>query len=311
MKILITGGAGYIGSVLTPHLLAAGHRVTVLDSFMFQQSSLLGCCHCEGLDIVRGDVRNPVLLRELVRQHDVVIPLAALVGAPACDRDPIAAESVILGAAQSLVRELGRTQRIVTVCTNSGYGIGQPNVACDEDSALRPISLYGRLKVEAEKAYLEHEDTISLRLATVFGVSPRMRVDLLVNDFVYRAVRDRAVVLFEGHFRRNYIHVRDVARLFAFALDNFEAMQGRVFNAGLDDANLTKLELCALIQKLVPEFTFLEAPIGRDPDRRDYIVSNARLRATGFQTEWSLPRGIHELIKCYRSMITGSLLGNA
>ena len=183
--------------------------------------------------------------------------------------------------------------------TNSGYGIGQPGISCTEESPLKPISLYGTSKVEAEQAVLERENSISFRLATVFGMASRMRMDLLVNDFVYRAVTDRALVIFEGHFKRNYIHIRDVARVFLHGLQNFETMRGRAYNVGLEDANLTKLELCAVIQKHLPKFVYLEAPIGEDPDKRDYIVSNQRILSTCWAPEWTLDRGIRELIKGY------------
>jgi nucleoside-diphosphate-sugar epimerase len=300
MRILVTGGAGYIGSVLTPALLQAGHQVTVLDTFLFRQNSLTDCCHQEGFDVVRGDCRNEPLVKSLVAKADLIIPLAALVGAPMCDQDPVGAQTINLEAVQMLCRLVGKDQRILMPVTNSGYGIGEKEKMCTEDSPLRPISLYGTTKVRAEEAVLQRENGMSFRLATVFGMSPRMRIDLLVNDFVYRAVHDRAVVIFEGHFKRNFIHIRDIARLFLHGIENFETMKGRTYNAGLDDANLSKLELCALIQKQLPKFVYLEAPIGEDPDKRDYIVSNQRLGETGFRAEWSLERGIAELIKGYR-----------
>ena len=300
MRILVTGGAGYIGSVLTPALLQAGHQVTVLDTFLFRQNSLTDCCHQEGFDVVRGDCRNEPLVKSLAAKADLIIPLAALVGAPMCDQDPVGAQTINLEAVQMLCRLVGKDQRILMPVTNSGYGIGEKEKMCTEDSPLRPISLYGTTKVRAEEAVLQRENGMSFRLATVFGMSPRMRIDLLVNDFVYRAVHDRAVVIFEGHFKRNFIHIRDIARLFLHGIENFETMKGRTYNAGLDDANLSKLELCALIQKQLPKFVYLEAPIGEDPDKRDYIVSNQRLGETGFRAEWSLERGIAELIKGYR-----------
>lgn len=299
MRILVTGGAGYIGSVLTPELLAQGHEVTVLDNFLFEQNSLLDCCRYPKFSVVRGDCRDPELLKPLVGRADLIIPLAALVGAPMCDADRVGASSTNLGAIQTLCELAGKEQWIIMPVTNSGYGIGEKDKFCTEESPLRPISLYGTTKVEAEARVLQRENSMSFRLATVFGVSPRMRVDLLVNDFVYRAVKDRAVVIFEGHFKRNYIHIRDVARLFLHAIGNFQAMKGRPYNAGLEEANLSKLELCALIKKHLPKFVYLEAPIGEDPDKRDYIVSNARLLSTGFKTEWTLDSGIAELIKAY------------
>src|SRR5215471_6491180 len=295
--ILVTGGAGYLGSILVPELLAAGHRVTVLDNFMYQQNSLAHVCANPNFDAVNGDARSMDTLKPLVAKADAVFPLAALVGAPLCNKDPIGATTTNRDAIATLCSMLSREQRIVMPITNSGYGIGESGKYCTEDSALRPVSLYGRDKVEAEKIILERESSISFRLATVFGCSPRMRIDLLVNDFVYRAVHDRAVLIFEGHFKRNYIHIRDVARAFLHGIANFEKMKGKPYNVGLDDANLSKLELCAVIKKHLPKFVFLEAPIGEDPDKRDYIVSNARIAATGFRPEWSLERGIQELIK--------------
>ena len=299
MKILITGGAGYLGSVLAPALLAKGHMVTVLDSFLFRQNSLMDCCQYEQFQVVRGDCRDEGMVKPLVEKSDVIIPLAALVGAPLCDQDRLAAQTTNRDAVRMLCRLASQDQRIIYPTTNSGYGIGEAGKFCTEETPLHPISLYGVTKVEAEKAVLERDASITFRLATVFGASPRMRLDLLVNDFVYRALMDRAVMLFEGHFKRNYIHIRDVARVFLHALENFEMMKGKAYNVGLDDANLSKLELCAEIKKQIPKFVYLEAPIGEDPDKRDYIVSNARLYATGFRPEWPLQRGITELIKAY------------
>jgi nucleoside-diphosphate-sugar epimerase len=299
-KILVTGGAGYIGSVLTRALLDRGHRVTVLDNFLFGQTSLLDCCPSPNFSIVRGDCRDERILADLLPTQDVVIPLAALVGAPMCDFDRSAATTTNLGAVQSIVKLMAASQRILYPVTNSGYGIGAKGVECTEDSPLKPISLYGETKVAAEQAVLDRGNAITFRLATVFGASPRMRVDLLVNDFVYRAMYDRAVVLFEAHFKRNYIHVRDVAKVFVHGLDRFEAMKGRPYNVGLDSANLSKKELCEAIRKHIPGFVFFEAPIGRDPDQRDYIVSNARILSAGYAPDWTLDAGIQELMKAYR-----------
>ncbi len=299
MKVLITGGAGYIGSVLAPHLLQAGHDVTVLDNFLFGQATLLDCCQNDRFQVVRGDCRSEAALKPLLAKADAIIPLAALVGAPMCANDPLGAQTINQDAIEMLCRLASPAQRILMPVTNSGYGIGEKGKMCTEDSPLRPISLYGTTKVAAEKAVLARPNGLTFRLATVFGLSPRMRIDLLVNDFVHRAVTDRAVVIFEGHFKRNYIHIQDVARAFAYALENFERMKGKAYNAGLEDANLSKLELCAEIKKHLPKFTFLEAPVGEDPDKRDYIVSNQRLLSTGFKMEWGLDRGIRELIKGY------------
>ncbi len=309
MNILITGGAGYLGSTLVPYLLANAHRVTVVDNFMFRQTSLNYCCSDPNLEIVRGDARDIGLMRRHVTAADIVIPLAALVGAPMCDSDPIGATTTNTDAIRTLTRVMSREQRMIIPITNSGYGIGEPGKECTEDSPLRPVSLYGKTKVEAEKIALNRDNALSFRLATVFGMSPRMRLDLLVNDFVYRAVTDRAIVLFEAHFKRNYIHVRDVTRVFAHGISNFDAMKGRAYNVGLSDANLSKLELCQRIQKMVPNFTFLESEIGEDVDKRDYIVSNARIEATGYRPLYSLEDGIAELLKGYR-MIRNTVHGN-
>jgi nucleoside-diphosphate-sugar epimerase len=299
MRILITGGAGYIGSILTPTLLAKGYEVTVLDNFMFRQSSLADCCQYDSFQVVRGDCRDERVIKDLLKDTDIIIPLAALVGAPLCKKDVIGTQTTNFDAVQMICQLASIDQRILMPVTNSGYGIGEPGKLCTEDTPLKPISLYGVTKVEAERVVLERENSLTFRLATVFGMAPRMRTDLLVNDFVYRAVHDRAVLVFEGHFKRNYIHIRDVARVFLHGIENFEKMRGQAYNVGLDDANLSKLELCAEINKHLPSFVYLEAPIGEDPDKRDYIVSNARIISTGFKTEWSLSRGINELIKGY------------
>jgi nucleoside-diphosphate-sugar epimerase len=306
MRILVTGGAGYVGSILVPALLAEGSEVTVLDNFMYGQSSLLDCCADRRLRIIRGDCRDETTLREALRGQDAVIALAALVGAPICDNDPTGATTTNLDAIRLLDRLRSREQWVLYPNTNSGYGIGDRDSYCTEDSPLRPISLYGRTKVEAEQVLLESGGAISFRLATVFGASPRMRLDLLVNDFVYRAVNDSALVIFQGHFRRNFVHVRDVARAFQHGIERFERMRGQPYNVGLDEANVTKLELCERIRRHVPRFVYLEAPIGEDPDKRDYVVSNARIAATGFAPRHSLDAGIQELVKAYRVIRNGS-----
>ncbi len=298
--ILVTGAAGYIGAILTPALLAEGYRVIALDDFRYGQSALLDCCHDSRLRVVRGDARDADTLRPLIAEADALIPLAALVGAPLCARLPREARSINLEAVETLIAESRADQPIVFPNTNSGYGIGAPGVPCTEESPLRPISLYGRLKVEAEKRVLATGRGVALRLATVFGVSPRMRLDLLVNDFVYRAATDRSVVLFEPHFKRNYIHVRDVARAFIFALAHFEELRGQAYNVGLSDANLSKRELCEEIRKQAPDFAIVEAPIGEDPDKRDYIVSNAKIERAGFRPRVTLAEGIAELLKGYQ-----------
>jgi nucleoside-diphosphate-sugar epimerase len=308
-RILVTGGAGYLGSIVVPELLAAGHSVTVLDSFMFRQMPFGHICHESGLTIVRGDAREVSNLKPLVAKADVVIPLAALVGAPICDRDPTAAVTTNRDAIRTLVGLLSKDQLVVTPISNSGYGVGEKGKYCTEETPMRPVTLYGRTKVEAEEIALGHPNSVSLRLATVFGMSPRMRLDLLVNDFTYRAVFDRAVVLFEAHFKRNYIHVRDVARAFMHAMSRSDRMHGQAYNVGLSDANLSKLELCEAIREHVPGFVILQSSIAEDPDKRDYIVSNAKIEATGFRPKFSLDDGIKELIKGYQ-MCPRTLYGN-
>jgi nucleoside-diphosphate-sugar epimerase len=302
MRVLITGGAGYIGSVLVPSLLERGHEVTVLDTFSRGTTELAHCCRFASFNPVRGDARDERILDELAPRADLVIPLAALVGAPLCKEDPIAAQTTNLDAVVSLLKRVGKAQMVVYPTTNSGYGVGEPGVFCTETTPLRPVSLYGVTKVEAENAVLAAGNGVTLRLATVFGMSPRMRIDLLVNDFTWRAVTDRAVVIFEGHFKRNYIHIRDVVKGFEHAIANFDTMRGEPYNVGLSDANLSKLELCAEIKKQVPGFVFLEAPIGEDPDKRDYIVSNEKIERTGWKPDWPLQAGIAELIRGYRML---------
>ncbi|HUQ94585.1 MAG TPA: SDR family oxidoreductase [Bryobacteraceae bacterium] len=298
-NITVIGGAGYLGSVLVPALLERGYAVTVLDNFLHHQDSLLACCLHENFRILRGDSREEPEVKRAIAGADYIIPLAAIVGAPACNADPTATRSINLDSIRLLLSLRSREQRIVSPCTNSGYGIGQKNAMCTEETPLNPISLYGVTKVEAEKAILDAGNSISLRLATVFGASPRMRLDLLVNDFVYRAFTDRFLVIFEGHFKRNYIHIRDVARAFLHAIENFEALKNQPYNVGLSDANISKLELCERIKLQLPSFYYVEAAIGQDPDKRDYIVSNEKIERTGYKPVVSLDQGIQELIKAY------------
>ncbi len=300
MKVLITGGAGYIGSVLVPTLLAKGYSVTVIDNFLYNQSSLLDCCHKSSLTIVRGDARNKELIKRHIKDADIIIPLACLVGAPLCDKFPQEAQSINSDAIKLLLSLRKKNQKIIYPNTNSGYGVGKKESFCTEKTPLNPISLYGKTKMEAEWMILKAENSVVFRLATVFGTSPRMRTDLLVNDFVFRAVHDRFVVLFEADFKRNYIHIRDVARAFVYAIENFDRMKNEVYNLGLSDANLSKRELCEEIKKQISDFYFVEAAIGKDPDKRNYIVSNEKIEQAGFVPEVSLQDGIAELIKGYQ-----------
>jgi len=308
-RILVTGGAGYLGSILVPDLLRAGHKVTVLDNFMFKQNSLIHCCYHSNFNVVKGDIRSEKTMSDLMRDADVIIPLAALVGAPLCGLDPVGATTINHDAISLMLKLLSKDQIVLMPTTNSAYGTGDENNFCTENSPLRPISQYAIEKVHIEEELMQHENAISFRLATVFGMSPRMRIDLLVNDFTYRAVNDRFVVLFESYFKRNYIHVRDVSRVFQHALYNFNSMKSEIYNVGLSDANVSKRELCEHIQLQIPDFTFIDAPVGKDPDQRNYIVSNEKIESTGYKPEFGLDRGIEELIKGYK-MIKNTKYGN-
>lgn len=309
MNILVTGGSGYLGSTMVGYLLNAGHNVTVVDNFMFSEATLNHFCHHDNFYVVNGDVRLKDVMEPLIAKADVLIPLAALVGAPICNKDPIAAKSTNNDAVMLMLNSVSKNQRILMPTTNSAYGSGDENNFCTEESPLNPFSSYAIEKVEVEKALMERENSISFRLATVFGMSPRMRIDLLVNDFTHRAINDKAVVLFESHFKRNYIHVRDVSKVFLHGLDNFDTMKGEIFNVGLSSANVSKWELCEKIAEQVPGFVFLEHELAKDPDQRNYIVSNKKLEATGWKPEFTLERGIAELIKGFK-MIKNRRYGN-
>jgi nucleoside-diphosphate-sugar epimerase len=296
-EILVTGGAGYIGSILVPDLLSKGHKVTVIDNLSYKQTSLSHVIRNKNLNFVLGDVRDEDLMKRHIPNAEVVIPLAAIVGAPACDKDAVAARSINKESIVWLLRQLKPDQRIIMPTTNSAYGSGDKNNYCDESSPLNPLSLYARDKVDVEKELMQKENATSFRLATVFGISPRMRLDLLVNNFVYRAISDGFVIVFEGHFRRNYIHVLDVVHAFNLALENQGNFAGQIFNVGLSEANISKIELCEEIKKQLPNFTFLEAPLGKDPDQRNYIVSNTKIEEVGFSPKVTLQEGISELIR--------------
>lgn len=307
--ILVTGGAGYIGSVLVPELLKLGHNVIVLDSFIYRQNSLLDCCKYDNFQIINGDCRDKETLKKALEGKEFIFPLAALVGFPVCDKDKTAATTVNLGAIETLLRLRTKEQKIIFPCTNSGYGLGQGDSFCTEESPISPVSLYGKTKMAAEKAVLEAGNSLAFRFATLFGASPRMRTDLLVNDFVYRAVFDRSLLVFEGDFMRNYLHVRDAANAFIFAMENFEKMKGQTYNCGLSDTNISKLQLCERIKNQLPSFVYIEAPVGVDPDKRNYLVSNEKIESFGFRPSYTLDDGISELIKAY-SIIKNSFYGN-
>jgi nucleoside-diphosphate-sugar epimerase len=300
MRILIPGGAGYIGSVLTGHLLNLGHQVTVLDNLYFQQKSLFGYASNPNFDFVYGDTRDRATLEPLMAKNDVIIHLAAVVGMPACKKDPEYSQSLNYGSAKLVADLASKDQRIIYPCTNSGYGTQSGDLHCDENTPLAPISLYGTSKAEGEKAILDSGKGMAFRLATVFGASPRMRIDLLVNDFTHKAYSQGAIVIYEGHFMRNFVGIQDVARAMIFAMDNFESMRGEVYNLGLDSANMSKIDLCNKVKEHVPHFYFTEATVGSDPDKRNYIVSNEKLRKAGFEASQTIDDGIRELLKVYK-----------
>ncbi len=304
-NILVTGGAGYIGSVLVPELLKDGHNVTVLDNFLFGQSSLNHVCHLSNFRVYRGDVRILADMAPLLKEADIIIPLAAYVGAPFCDKDPIGATTTNKDAVFMMMKYLNKDQVVIMPTTNSAYGTGD---FCNEDSPLNPISRYAIDKVEVEKVLMDHPNATSLRLATVFGMSPRMRIDLLVNDMTYRSIYDGFVVLFESHFKRNYIHVRDVVQAFKMAIQK-ETMRGQVYNVGLSTANVSKRELCENIKKYVPRFEIIDAEIGKDKDQRNYMVSNEKIEQQGFKPNYNLSNGIQELLKGF-TMIKNTKYGN-
>ncbi len=301
-RVLVTGGLGYLGSIACEHLLDAGHEVVALDNLMYGvgQQGLFHLCANPRFEFVKGDVRDEAVMREVLRRADVVLHLAAIVGAPACDRDPELATGVNLEAVRLLNRLRGRGQLVVFPNTNSGYGVTSGESYCTEDTPIRPISLYGRTKVEAERLLLESPNAVALRLATVFGMSPRMRLDLLVNHFVHTAVKEGYIVIFEKDFKRNFIHIRDVADCMLHVIAHGPKMAGRAYNLGLDAANLSKEELALKVKQYVPNFYVHFAAIGQDPDKRNYVVSSARLQEAGFEAKRSLDDGIRELLKGYR-----------
>lgn len=297
--VLVTGGAGFLGSILCEHLLDAGYQVRVLDSLLFGQSPHFHLASNKNYSFTFGDVRDEKTLKAALKGVDVIIPLAAIVGAPACDRDPWMTQEVNYGAISLLNKLRSPNQRVIYPTTNSGYGTKSGDLHCTEESALEPISLYGRTKCDAEAEFLNSENAITLRLATVFGLSPRMRLDLLVNHFTYVAVTDGYLVVFEKDFNRNFVHIRDVADCFLHCIKNFDAMKGRPYNLGLDSANISKEALCFKIKEQVPNFFIHFSEFGSDPDKRNYLVSNQRLREAGFEAKRSLEDGIAELIKGY------------
>jgi len=308
-NILITGGAGYIGSILVPALLELGNKVTVIDNFIFKQTSLNHLCFHHNFNVIKNDIRIESVIKENIKNKDIIIPLAALVGAPLCNLDPIGASTTNHDAIITMLKLVSKDQIILMPTTNSAYGTGEKDNLCNEESKLRPISKYAIEKVKIEKTLMNHPNTISFRLATVFGFSPRMRIDLLVNDFVYRACKDKFIVLFESQFKRNYIHVRDVAQAFVHSINNYELMKNQIYNVGLSKSNISKLDLCKLIKKHLKEFVFFESSYNKDADQRNYIVSNEKIEKTGYKTKYTIDDGIKELIKGY-TMISNSLYSN-
>jgi len=310
-KVLITGGAGYIGSALTGYFLNKGYKVTCLDNLYYHQKSLFHYSSNPDFDFIYGDVRNRELLEKVVPEFDVIIPLAAIVGMPACDLKPIDAKTINHEAIVLINQIRNENQKLIFPTTNSGYGAKSGEVYCTEETPLEPISLYGKTKADAEKHLLESKKpVITLRLATVFGISPRMRTDLLVNDFVLKALRDNYVILYQAHFKRNYIHIMDIARVFEHCINNFDSMKNETYNVGLSDANLSKLELAEKIKNYVPKFRIVCDEIGEDPDKRNYIVSNEKIEKTGFKPEFSIDDGIKELIKGYSILLKHNPYGN-
>jgi nucleoside-diphosphate-sugar epimerase len=292
-----------------PELLGLGHDVRVFDNFLYTQASLNHCVSNQRFHVEKGDIRDVSKIKEHYEWADVIIPLAALVGAPLCNFNPVGSSTINKEAIYSMLKVISKGQLVIMPTTNSAYGNAGGKGFCDETSDLSPVSKYAKEKVQVEEELMGHPAAISLRLATVFGMSPRMRIDLLVNDFTHRACVDGFIVLFESHFKRNYVHVRDVANAFIFAIENSDKMQGEIYNLGLSDTNISKLELCNRIKKCLPEFTILESQVGRDPDQRDYVVSNKKIESLGYKTKHSLDQGIKELIKGY-TMLKNRRYGN-
>jgi nucleoside-diphosphate-sugar epimerase len=306
MKILVTGGAGYLGSVLVPKLLKRNYAVTVLDNFLFKQKSTENLKKFKNFNLIEGDVRDLNLLEKIANNFDFIFPLAALVGAPLCDKRPKEAKEVNEDSINYLINILGDNVGLIIPTTNSGYGIGKKDVFCTEESPLNPISIYGSTKVNAEKFVMKRKNSISLRLATVFGMSPRMRIDLLVNYFVYKAIKEKKIEIFEGDFKRNYVHIDDVAEVFLFCVDNFNKLKSNIYNFGIENVNLTKTELALKIKKYVPEFEFFKNEFTQDPDKRDYIVSNKKILSTGFKFKWDIDTGIKDLVEKIKELPEGN-----
>lgn len=301
-KVLITGGAGYLGSVLAELLLEYDYEVTVLDNLLYKQTSLLHLCNDKNFTFIKGDVTNKEKLQRLVEQNDIIIPLAAIVGAPACDANKELATAINFTQIKDIVDILRHDQKLLMPNTNSQYGSSDKIIT--EDSPFNPLSHYAVTKCDAEDYIMNNKNGICLRLATVFGASPRMRTDLLVNDFTYRALTDGVLVLFQSHFKRNYIHVKDIALTFLFCIENYDKLRGEVFNVGLSEANFDKLELASIINKHIPNLVIIENDFDSDFDNRNYIVSNEKLESYGWKPKYSIDDGVKELLKAYKMVVT-------
>ena len=298
-KILITGGAGYIGSILCTELVRLGHEVTVIDLLKYNTNSLGHLHFYNNFKFIYGDARNKKIMRKLINQNEFIIPLTGLVGAPLCNRFKKDAISVNFKAVKLIKNLIKKKHKIIYMTTNSGYGVGEKNKFCDEKSPLKPISLYGKTKCDAEEEIRKLKNSISFRLATVFGYSYRMRSDLLVNNFVFRAITKKKLDIFEPHFRRNFIHVKDVVNGIIFSINNFNRLKSNVYNLGLSSANITKLMLAKKIKKQCPTTKIKIITNKKDPDKRDYFVSNKKIEKKGFKAKISIESGINELIKIF------------
>ena len=301
-KILITGGAGYLGSVLSTELVSLGYDVTVIDLLKYEKNSLSHLFYFKNFTLITADINKEEVIKKYIKKFDFIIPLAALVGAPLCEKNKLLAKKTNVGSLKLILKYIKKSQKLIYPTTNSGYGIGQKNKYCDEESPLNPISLYGVTKLEAEKIVMQHKNSVAFRLATVFGFSYRMRTDLLVNNFVERAVKTKKLDIFEPHFRRNYVHIRDVVKAMLFAIKNFDKLKNNIFNLGLSSANLTKINLAKKIKSHYKPVKIKIIKNRSDPDKRDYFVSNRKIEKYGFKASVTLDTGIKELISLFSNV---------
>lgn len=298
-KILITGAAGYIGSMLSTKLVQEGYEVTAVDIFKYEKNSLNHLFFFKNFKLIKADVNDEAILKKIIKKQDFIIPLAALVGAPLCEKNKSIAIKTNVNSIKNLVKNLENNQKIIYPTTNSGYGVGEKNSFCTEDTPINPISIYGKTKTEAEKIISTHTNFISFRLATVFGFSYRMRIDLMVNNFVHLAHKEKKLTLYEPHFRRNFVHIKDIVNVFYFAIKNFSKLKNNTFNVGLESANITKLDLAKKIKKKIPSLKIKIFNNKKDPDQRDYYVSNKKLKKQGFSCSVTLEKGIEELLMVF------------